>query len=165
MKQQLLIFLLLISFPTAAQVTWPRNLETDSIEFKGLIPWQVADTSTTQRRLRVQQWFHEKLRDIRPTASTSWPSKYDNAPLTRISLAGDGYLIYHKTYNYVLIYKVMLSPTEKGMMYRLSNFTWGWKIGDSSSAWALESLPKLFKSDRLCLQNFRERVAAALAGW
>lgn len=165
MKHLLLSLLLAINFAASAQTSWPHSSETDSIEFKGLIPWQVADTSTAQRRLRVQQWFYEKLRDMPPTAHTSWASKYDNAPLTRISLAGDGYLIYHKTYDYVLRYKVLLSPTEEGMRYRLSNFTWGWKTSYSSTGWALESLPRLLKPDRLSLQIFRERVAAALAGW
>jgi hypothetical protein len=113
----------------------------------------------------VQQWFYEKLRDMPPTAPLSWASKYDNAPLTRISLAGDGYFVYHKVYDYVLIYKVMLSPTAEGMRYRLANFTWGWQTGHSSAGWALESLPKLLKPDRLSLQIFRERLAAALAGW
>ena len=157
--------LLGLSFAASAQAAWPRSPATDSIEFNGLIPWLTADTSTTQRRLRVQQWYYDRLRDDKPAATTTWASKYDDAPLTRISLAGDGYFIYHKAYDYILTYRVMLSPTPEGMKYRFSNFTWGWKTGFSSSSRALESLPRLPKPDRLSLQIFRERVAAALAGW
>lgn len=115
--------------------------------------------------MRVQQWYYDKLRDDKPAATTTWASKYDNAPLTRISLAGDGYFIYHKAYDYILTYKIMLSPTPEGMHYRFSNFAWGWQTAYSRSSRALESLHRLSKPDRLSLQIFRERVAAVVAGW
>ena len=165
MKISLLFFLIGLRFTASAQISWPRSPETDSVEFSGLIPWQAVDTSTTQRRMRVQQWYYDKLRDDMPAANTTWASKYDNAPLTRISLAGDGYFIYHRAYDYILTYKVMLSPTPEGMQYRFSNFAWGWQTAYSRSTQALESLHRLSKPDRLSLQIFRERVAMALAGW
>jgi hypothetical protein len=165
MLARLIFPLLGLSFTASAQVSWPRSPATDSIEFTGLIPWQATDTSITQRRTRVQQWYYDKLRDDKPAATTTWASKYDKAPLTRISLSGGGYFIYHKAYDYILTYEVMLSPTPEGMKYRFSNFTWGWQTGYSRSSRALESLHKLSKSDRLSLQVFRERMATALAGW
>lgn len=154
-----------LSFTASAQAVWPRSPATDSIEFKGLISWLAADTSTTQRRTRVQQWYYDKLRDDKPAGTTTWASKYDDAPLTRISLAGDGYFVYHRMYDYILTYKVMLSPTPEGMRYRFSNFTWGWQTTYSTSSRALESLHGLAKPDRLSLQIFRERMATVLAGW
>jgi hypothetical protein len=165
MRQQLLTLLLIISLPAAAQVVWPRNPQTDSIEFRGIIPWPASDTATAQRRALVQQWYVARLVDIKPKKPISWATTYDSAPLTKISLAGSGYFIYTKKYEYVLACKALLSPTEEGMAYRLSDFVWGWKLRSSSAAYSLEALPRLMNPDRESLKVFRARVEAALAGW
>ena len=165
MKIVALGLLLLNTLSAAAQATWPHNPKNDSIEFRGIIPWPRTDTTTTQRRILVQQWYAVRLLAKPPNKPISWATKYDEAPLERISLAGHGHFTYSDKVNYVLTCDALLSPTAAGMAYRLSHFVWWRGRGKLFENLPLEALRELTGADRESIQVFRARIEAALADW
>jgi hypothetical protein len=63
---RLLRFFLLVALATFtlvanAQSEWPRNLETNEIEFAGSLPWPPEAKTVQQRQALVRRWYERRL--------------------------------------------------------------------------------------------------------
>ena len=167
MKRCLLLLLMFYAITIHAQAPWPRNKQTGKIEFEGIIPWPAADVTEAQRRVLVRRWYESKLTDVKLAQLSTWSTQPQP---TCCNLPGKAWLDYRRTdyygiyHGFRLNYKVQLTPTAKGLTYRLSDFECGWWDDDVGGSFAFETMPYVTGSN-LAYPMFRKKIAAALAGW
>jgi hypothetical protein len=155
-----------------AQSEWPRNSQTNKIEFAGTLPWPSNARTDKQRRALVRNWYQKRLASASLSDSTG---AYLSSELmwnlhrpshVRITCqegqrGGSHYCI--------LTYDVQLNPSATGLVYHLFNFYWGWPMEDMESYGSLESvLPYLHSyspQEQEALRVLRNQLTNAFTGW
>ena len=107
---------------------WPRNAETDSVEFRGVLPWPADTLTEAARQTLVQRWYHTRLQETRTVPADKSLAMTWRAPDARTyaNLPAGSYFDLELIEELCrLEYRVDLRPTPAGLAYRLWEFEFG----------------------------------------
>jgi hypothetical protein len=143
---------------------WPRNPLSHTIELSGTLPWPAQAHTARQRRALIQHWYWTKLTVERTekggSSSSQEPTTYGGVPAL-------GYFDQRPSAAQLwrLLFQLRLTPTPRGLAYRLSNFEYAHGDEDVSRGGTLEELLRRPPSQQPDLAAFHTRLLAALATW
>jgi hypothetical protein len=165
-KTFLLVVVALFTLAANAQSTWPRNPQTNKIEFVGSLPWPPEAKTTKQREALVRRWYDEKLSDTK-LADTK-PDDIQE-PKTCCDIPGEARVRYIKgDQRFGLNFNAQFVLTTSGLSYRLFNFDFAFSEDDTSANGYLEdALIQTAEQPSFvaAFATMRARLATATAGW
>jgi hypothetical protein len=166
MWRVLLLPLLLLSLSSAAQpkhYAWPRNARTDSVEFRGVLPWPSDTLTEAERQALVQRWYYTRLNETQKVRITKWPLPEARTYAGLPAGAHQDLQLMEEACR--LEYRVELRPTPAGLMYRLWEFYFS-RVGfDASGTAGLEQYLAAVPGPRPELDRMQHRLRVALAHW
>lgn len=146
------------------QAEWPHNPKNKEIEFTGLVAWPKGVTTSKQRQELAKNWYLTKLTDVSVKELSTWAKETHN-PLTGFSLpAGASFLYRYGSEPYfVLSYKVHLTASSQGILYKFYRFRCTWVGSDTAGSLDLEPVSSMPKEEQEAIKFFKNKLDSALS--